>query len=79
MRNSNFISTLDGVFGLSLMIRRLIQFFVQVRQNPLSERICITYYNYTERFSFRHGLDCKAIILFFVQNYDSEFYFQISL
>lgn len=62
MRSSNFISTFYDVFGLSLMIRRLIQFFIQVRQNPLKRRIHITYHNYTARFSFRHGLDCEAII-----------------
>src|SRR5699024_3345214 len=43
-----------------------IQFFIQVRQNPLNLRINVSYVNYRILSLFCHGLDCEAIILFFM-------------
>src|SRR5699024_5421571 len=46
-----------------------IQFFIQVRQNPLNLRINVSYVNYRILSLFCHGLDCEAIILFFMSNF----------
>src|SRR5699024_4233063 len=46
-----------------------IQFFIQVRQNPLNLRINVSYVNYRILSLFCHGLDCEAIILFLMVFY----------
>src|SRR5699024_4305809 len=46
-----------------------IQFFIQVRQNPLYLRINVSYVNYRILSLFCHGLDCEAIILFFMNKW----------